>query len=189
MNAKHTPEVKLSYVYDDGGRAAAGFKGKAGDCVARSIAIVSGRPYAEVYAALAAGTGAQRAGKRGKRSASAREGINTSRKWFKDYMAGLGFRWVPTMLVGQGCKVHLRDDELPAGRLVVAVSKHYTAVVDGEIRDTHDPRRDESTEIGRFESQEQADRFGRGFVRQASGTWHRRIGGRCVYGYWIKEAV
>lgn len=123
---------------NDGGRAAAGFKGTAGDCVARSIAIASGVPYAEVYARLAAGTGSQRAGKRGKRSASARNGVNTTRKWFKDYMAELGFAWTPTMGIGTGCKVHLRADELPHGRLVVAVSKHMTAVIDGVINDTHD---------------------------------------------------
>ena len=41
------------FIRDDGGRAAAGFKGSAGDCVARSIAIAAGLPYAEVYVALA----------------------------------------------------------------------------------------------------------------------------------------
>ena len=153
----------MEYTYNDGGRAAAGFKGKAGDCVARSIAIVSGKPYAEVYAALAQGTGNQRAGKRGKRSATARDGINTGRKWFKDFMASLGFEWVPTMTIGSGCKVHLREDELPAGRLVVSVSRHYTAVIDGVIHDTHDPQR-----LAFGEDSDKAD---------IHGT-------RCVYGYW-----
>jgi hypothetical protein len=37
--------------------------------------------------------------------------------------------------------VHLRDGELPMGRLVVSVSKHTTAVIDGIIRDNHDPSR------------------------------------------------
>lgn len=36
------------FTYDDGGRAAAGFKGSAGDCVARSIAIVAGLHYTAV---------------------------------------------------------------------------------------------------------------------------------------------
>ncbi len=130
------------YRYNDGGRAAAGFKGSAGDCVARSIAIASGLPYAEVYKRLAAGRGAQRAGKLGKRSASARSGISVGRKWFKDYMAELGAVWVPTMTIGSGCKVHLNAHELPAGRLVVSVSKHYTAMIDGVVHDTFDPRRD-----------------------------------------------
>jgi len=38
----------------------------------------------------------------------------------------------------------LRADELPSGRLVVSVSKHLTAVVDGVIHDTHDCSRVEA---------------------------------------------
>ena len=45
------------------------------------------------------------------------------------------------MFIGSGCKVHLRNDELPAGRLIVCLSRHYTAVIDGVIHDTHDPSR------------------------------------------------
>ena len=43
--------------------------------------------------------------------------------------------------LGRGCTVHLRAEELPAGRLVVSLSKHVTAVVNGVIRDTYDPSR------------------------------------------------
>jgi hypothetical protein len=129
------------FTINDGGRQAAGFKGTAGDCVARSIAIASGLPYSEVYAKLAQETGSQRAGKAGKRSASARNGINVGRKWFKDYMASIGFVWVPTMGIGTGCKVHLNADELPKGRLIVSVSKHYTALIDGVINDLYNPDR------------------------------------------------
>jgi hypothetical protein len=39
------------------------------------------------------------------------------------------------MLVGSGCKVHLKADELPSGRLVVRVSKHMTTMVDGVVHD------------------------------------------------------
>ena len=42
----------MEFIYNDGGRAAAGFKGSAGDCVTRSIAIAAGKPYQEVYDAL-----------------------------------------------------------------------------------------------------------------------------------------
>ena len=41
--SKSNLELKI----DDGGRAAAGFKGKAGDCVVRSISIATGIKYAE----------------------------------------------------------------------------------------------------------------------------------------------
>ena len=35
--------------FDDGGRSAAGYKGKTGDCVVRSIAIATGLPYQQIY--------------------------------------------------------------------------------------------------------------------------------------------
>jgi hypothetical protein len=149
----------LPWVADDGGRAAAGFKGEAGDCVARSIAIAADLPYATVYEALAAGNASQRRTKNDTRHSgrrTARNGIQVKRKWFRDYMEDLGFSWVATMHIGSGCTVHLAPAELPAGRLVVAVSKHYCAVIDGVIHDTSDPSRD---------------------------------GTRCVYGYWIKETA
>lgn len=152
----------LPFCRDDGGRAAAGYRGSAGDCVARSIAIASGRPYAEVYVALARGTGDQRVTRGRKRAASARNGINTRRKWFRDYMASIGFRWTPTMLIGSGCKVHLLKGELPAGRLIVALSRHYTTVIDGVIHDTFDPTR--------------ATIWTKGNVQSMSH--------RCVYGFW-----
>ena len=43
------------------------------------------------------------------------------------------------MGIGTGCTVHLRPGELPLGRLVVSISRHYTAVIDGTVWDTHDP--------------------------------------------------
>ena len=129
-----------AFVYDDGGRKAAGYKGSAGDCVCRAVAIAARLPYQEVYDRLAEGNVSQRKSKRSKRerTRSAGHGINTTRKWFKDYMKELGFVWTPTMQIGSGCQVHLKADELPSGRLVCNVSKHQVAVIDGVIYDTHD---------------------------------------------------
>ncbi|EQD52003.1 hypothetical protein B2A_06729, partial [mine drainage metagenome] len=115
----------MKIVFDDGGRSVAEFAGRTGDCVTRSIAIVAELSYREVYEALSAGCRAQRVTKRTRRRASARNGVNTRRKWFRDYMTGLGFKWVPTMRIGSGCQVHLADGELPAGRLIVSLSRHY----------------------------------------------------------------
>ena len=42
----------LPYIFDDGGRAATGFKGKADDCVTRAIAIATELPYQQVYDTL-----------------------------------------------------------------------------------------------------------------------------------------
>lgn len=178
----------MLHVYNDGGRAAAGFKGSAGDCVCRSVAIVTGRPYKEVYERLAAGTGAQRATKRkGKRAASARNGINTKRKWFRDYMTELGLRWVPTMKIGSGCKVHLADGELPNGKIIVSLSRHYTAVVDGIIHDTFDPQREMWINVAGPHHPD-GDRdpiIALGETKNANGVW--RPSRRCVYGYWTYE--
>ena len=186
--------MKDEFVIDDGGRWGAGFTNKAtaGDCVARAVAIASGRPYREVYERLAQGHATQRVTAkqlRGRRNhavgaLTASHGIWTKRKWFRDYMAELGFTWVPTMEVGQGCKVHLDARELPTGRLVIAVSRHYTAMIDGVIHDAYDPRRDESFSFEPDWGQPLKPNQG----RNQNGVW-TRIGGRCVYGYWQKGDI
>lgn len=129
----------MQLIINDGGRATAGYKGKAGDCVTRSIAIATGKPYQEVYDAINGLAINERRGKRKRGKSSARTGV--FKVTYKKYLAALGWRWVPTMAIGSGCKVHLREDELPAGRLIVSVSRHLTAVIDGVIYDTHDPQR------------------------------------------------
>lgn len=136
----------MRFQFDDGGRSEAGREGRTGDCVARAIAIAAQLPYENVYEALAAGNANQRRGKYksskdGKRTAS--HGISTKRKWFDEYMQSLGFKWTPTMFVGQGCKVHLKSDELPNGRIIVSLSRHMAAVIDGVLHDTYDCSRDE----------------------------------------------
>ena len=132
------------FVYNDGGRKAAGYQGSAGDCVCRAIAIAAQLPYPQVYDRLAEGNLTQRKSKHDteKRTRSARNGINTTRLWFKAYMVELGFVWTPTMSIGSGCKVHLIAGELPKGRLVCSVSRHHVAVIDGVINDNYDCSRD-----------------------------------------------
>jgi hypothetical protein len=131
----------MEWLFDDGGRKAAGFKGVAGDCAARSIAIATRRPYLEVYEALNEFAAKERTGKRKRGKSSARTGVYTTT--IRRYMKSIGWKWIPTMAIGSGCKVHLTDGELPNGRLVVSVSRHLTAVIEGEIRDTFDPQRDD----------------------------------------------
>jgi hypothetical protein len=174
----------MQFIQNDGGRKAAGFSGNTGDCVARAIAIAADLPYSIVYDRLAEGNAAQRKGKYdikkkacGVRTAS--HGIWVQRQWFKDYMRELGFVWTATMLVGQGCKVHLAEGELPMGRLVVSVSRHYTAVIDGVINDTHNPQRSKSYNFEPDRGQDLKPNQG----RNSNGVW-TEIGGRCVYGYW-----
>ena len=125
----------MKFIFDDGGRAAAGFSGSVGDCVTRAIAIATGKPYREVYDALNALAAKERIGKRKKRKSNSRDGV--FRCTYSSYLESLGWRWTPTMSVGSGCRVHLRTSELPAGTLVVRVSRHLTAVIDGQLHDTH----------------------------------------------------
>lgn len=70
---------------------------------------------------------------------SARTGM--PRVQYEKYLASIGWEWIPTMTVGSGCQVHLKAAELPAGRIIVKVSKHLCAVIDGVIHDTSDPSR------------------------------------------------
>ena len=132
----------MDFVFDDGGRETAGFKGKTGDCVCRAIAIATEMPYKEVYDLINETAKSERASKRKRGKSSARTGvyIGTIRK----VMERLGWKWHPTMAIGKGCTVHLRKDELPSGRLVVSVSRHEVAVIDGVVHDTYDCTRDGS---------------------------------------------
>ncbi len=130
----------MRHVYDDGGRAAAGYKRSASDCVCRAIAIATGTPYSDVYAMINDHGSGERKVKRRAGKSSARTGVykQTTRR----IMEQLGWTWHPTMQVGSGCRVHLRADELPKGRIVCKLSKHVAAVIDGVLHDTYDCTRD-----------------------------------------------
>ena len=132
-------QKKLKFNYNDGGRSAAGFKGKANDCVCRAIAIVTGKEYQEVYAALNELSKHETKSKRRRGKSSSRNGVY--RVTYDKYLKNLGWTWVPTMRVGQGATHHLREGELPNGRIICRLSKHLCAVIDGTIQDTHDPSR------------------------------------------------
>ena len=126
-------------VITDGGRAGAGFKGKARDCFTRALAIASKMDYREAYDLTNAVAKTVRLPPRCRGKSSARLGVH--KEVARETMDRLGWVWTPTMLVGQGCKVHLRADELPRGRILCSVSKHYVAVVDGVAHDDHDSTR------------------------------------------------
>ena len=137
----------LDYKYNDGGRKNSGYQGETGDCVTRAISIVADLPYQKVYDDLTNLTRHIRLTSNKKwtynaspKDDSARTGVQ--KDVYKKYLLELGFKWTPTMFIGQGCKVHLRQGELPLGKLVVEVSRHLVAVIDGVINDTHDCSRD-----------------------------------------------
>jgi len=153
-------KTQMAWTYDDGGRAAAGFKGIAGDCVCRAVAIATGKPYREVYSNLNFIGKFERIKGNARRS-SARNGVHkpTTRR----FLEVLGWHWHPTMAIGKGTTVTLCEDDLPAGRIIVSVSRHLVAVIDHVVHDTGDPQRATLvSEPGK------ADRIAR----------------RCVYGYY-----
>ena len=127
----------IGFKYNDGGREEAGYKGKCGDCATRAIAIATGKPYKEVYKALNEICNEMKADGTIKwKHPSVRNG--TPKKARREYLKRLGWKWIPTMFFGSGCKVHLDKNELPTGTLIVSVSKHLVAVIDGVINDTYD---------------------------------------------------
>lgn len=129
----------MKHIYDDGGRSEAGYKGNAGDCVTRAIAIATGKSYQEVYDAINEVSQSERKGKKKRGISNARTGVY--KQTIRKYLESLGWKWTPTMAIGSGCKVHLRAEELPSGRLIVNVSKHTVAVIDGVLHDTYDASR------------------------------------------------
>ena len=128
----------IGYRYDDGGRAASGRKGSAGDCTVRALAILTGRPYGECYKALAVANADYESRARSKKikrkGRSARNGVHhrAIEKVYRDF--GL-------------VKVKLDPGPRPTfteahfhGDCIVSTAKHLCAIVDDELRDTFDGR-------------------------------------------------
>lgn len=123
----------MQWNYNDGGRSKY-FKGHTGDCVCRAIAIGTGMDYKEVYDLI------NTYSKREDSNSSARTGV--TRDITYQILTDLGWTWKPTMYIGKGCKTHLREDELPKNKTIIArVSKHLTCIIDSVIHDTYDPSR------------------------------------------------
>ena len=142
--------------HDDGGRELAGYSGARRDCVVRAISIATSRPYQIVYDEINSLAQSERIGKRKVGKSNAGNGTGVYKPTVRKYIAGLGWEWHPTMRIGQGCKVHLRADELPQGRLIVQVSKHLVAMIDGVIHDTHDPSRNGTRCVYGYWSEDQS---------------------------------
>lgn len=130
----------MKWIYADGGRSAY-FKGLADDCVCRAICNATGADYKEVYKAINMIAKTEKTSRRKAGKSSARNGVYkcTTKKVIEEW---LGWKWHPTMMIGQGCQVHLNEEELPDGVIIVQVSRHLTCVKNGVIYDTFDPSRD-----------------------------------------------
>jgi hypothetical protein len=116
----------MAYKFNDGGRGAV-FKGKAGDCGARAMAIALDLDYQAVYRELA------QANKDHGRAKSARNGI--SKELFSLVLSRYGWTWrsAPKFI---GRKARCKD--MPAGSVIAQQAGHFVAVIDGVANDTWD---------------------------------------------------
>ena len=126
----------MEFVYSTGGREKYFKATKVNDCVCRAIVNATGMNYKEVYDTINMYCRNEYITKRKKLKSSSRNGVlkATTHKILTD----LGWKWTPTMFIGKGCKVHLKESELPRGILIVSLSKHLTCVKDGVLYDTYD---------------------------------------------------
>lgn len=116
-------ELQQTWVYDDGGRDQAGYQFReAGDCVARAIAIATQIPYEIVVDMIDKG----HHGRKGDSQSGAYQSV------YGKILTALGWKRITT-------KAHLNSDEFPPGRLILEVSSHLVALIDGVIHDTYDP--------------------------------------------------
>jgi hypothetical protein len=117
----------MTFGYNDGGRARAGFKGTTNDCAVRAIAIAIQGDYATLYKELALAN--ELAGfKR-----SVRQGMK--KEVYHSVLSQYGFVWCPAPVFG-GRKAKAKD--LPNGIVIARQSKHCVCVVDGIPQDIFD---------------------------------------------------
>lgn len=129
----------MKWVYDDGGRSNY-FKGVTGDCVCRAISIAMNKDYKEIYDLINMYAEEYRNTENSEDNSHARYGV--SKELTHKILTDLGYKWIPKMFFGKGCKTHLRDGEIPKkGNIIVCVSKHLTCVKNNVIYDTFDPSR------------------------------------------------
>ena len=128
---------ELGFNYNSGGREKYFERERVGDCVCRAIAIANDMDYLEVYNMINKYSKKEHITKRKKHKSSARNGVykDTTSKILEE----LGWKWVSTMEIGKGCKVHLKANEIPMNMtIIVRLSKHLSCVKNGIINDTYD---------------------------------------------------
>jgi hypothetical protein len=117
----------MRHIFNDGGRALAGYKGSAGDCGARAIAIALGMDYKAAYSLLAD------ANKKAGKPKSARNGI--AKEVYSDVLKALGWVWVSAPKF-EGRKAQCSD--MYPGTVIARQAGHYVAVINGTPQDTWD---------------------------------------------------
>lgn len=128
----------MKFVYSTGGREKYFKTTNVRDCVCRAISNATGIDYLEVYNAINAEAKNEHTSKRKRKTSSARNGVYTATA--KRYIERtLGWQWVPCMSIGTGCKVHVKEGELPAkGSYILNLSAHFSCWKDNQLYDTYD---------------------------------------------------
>lgn len=132
----------IGYKYNDGGRAAAGYKGSTGDCLVRAIAIVTELPYKEVYK-FVADTMGEYGFTRSGNAYTARKGRKPGyRKVYgktvqDNILKRLGFVKVK---LPKGPRPSYTTAYETYGDCLVTTMKHISAIKDGHLQDTGDIR-------------------------------------------------
>jgi len=144
-----TQAMTVTFIQSDGGRAAAGFKGKTSDCAVRALAIGAEMPYKQALAILSDQQSTWAYSSRSKAAKHTKDqgtsaACGTMIKPFRIVMKNLGWQWTPTMHIGSGCVVHLKASELPSGHIICNLSRHLVCVIDGVIYDSYDCSRNGS---------------------------------------------
>lgn len=125
----------FEFKYDDGGRAEAGFEGYTGDCVARAIAILTGKRYCAVYERLNVLTHYAK----GYRRAYAHDGIALG--IYRAYLLFRGWRYVDLDRKSRKPKYLCVEDMPKVGRFLARVEMgkgdkhHVVAVINGVVHD------------------------------------------------------
>ena len=135
----------IDYRYNDGGRAAAGFRGDTGDCVVRAIAIAGAYDYRHVYDVMAEAmkaAGYSRSGnayilRENRRRQPRRRGQPKARDIQHAVIREFGFVKVP---FERGPRPTYTEAHATHGTCIVKTTRHVAALRDGALQDTFDGR-------------------------------------------------
>ena len=131
----------IGYAYDDGGRAAAGFRGNTGDCVVRAIAIITRTAYIDAYRRMAASM---------KRAGYTATGNAYRQKRMPGFRPSLSPLKVQELVIAsyglhrlkrpRATRPTYTEAHALHGNCLVRTVKHISPIIDGNLRDIVDSR-------------------------------------------------
>lgn len=126
----------IEFVYTDGGREKAGFKGTTGDCVIRAIAVATEKDYKEVYNDIYEATRKYAETRNNKlarhlrnhpNKMSPREGVY--KEIYRPYLESLGWKYISD-------RQRLNCNKFKSGTYICRVTRHMTVVKNGKLYDS-----------------------------------------------------